>query len=65
MPFALNNTRAIYQRLTNKIFHKQIGKTMEVACQKQKEEESSSRCKKTFETLREYQMKLNYKNYEF
>ena len=30
MPFGLKNARTTYQRLVNKMFHKQIGASMEV-----------------------------------
>ena len=64
MPFGLKNAGATYQRLVNQIFNKQIGRNMEVYVDdmlvKSKEEESHlDNLKETFETLRQYNMKLN------
>ena len=64
MPFRLNNIGAIYQRLLNKIFSKQIRRNMEVYVDdmlvKSKEESAHlDDLQKTFTTLRQYQMKLN------
>ena len=64
MPFVLKNAGAIYQRLVNQMFNKQIGRNMEVYVDdmlvKSKEEESHlDNLKETFETLRQYNMKLN------
>ena len=64
MPFELKNARATYQSLVNKMFNKQIGRNMEVYVDdmlvKSKEEESHlDNLKETFETLRQYNMKLN------
>ena len=64
MPFRLKNARATYQRLVNKMFSKQIGRNMEVYVDnlliKSKEEPAHlDDLKKTFATLRQYQMKLN------
>ena len=64
MPFRLKNAKATYQRLVNKMFSKQIGRNMEVYMDnlliKSKEEPAHlDDLKKTFATLRQYQMKLN------
>ena len=64
MPFGLKNVGATYQRLVNQMFNKQIGRNMEVYVDdmlvKSKEEESHlDNLKETFETLRQYNMKLN------
>ena len=59
MPFGLKNARAIYQRLVNRIFSRQIGRNMEVYVDdmliKSKEENTHlDDLKKTFVTLRQY-----------
>ena len=64
MPFGLKNTGATYQRLVNQMFKKQIGKNVEVYADdmlvKSKEEEDHlDDLKETFNTLRQYSMKLN------
>ena len=64
MPFGLKNSGAIYQRLVNKMFSKQIGRNMEVYVDdmlvKSKEELAYlDELKETFATFRQYQMKLN------
>ena len=64
MPFGLKNARATYQRLVNQMFSKQNGRNMEVYVDdilvKSKEDGSYlDNLKKTFETLRQYKMKLN------
>ena len=64
MPFKLKNIGATYQRLVNQMFSKQIGRNMEVYVDdmlvKSKEEGSHlDDLKETFETLRQYKMKLN------
>ena len=64
MPFGLKNVGVTYQRLVNKMFSKQIGKNMEVYVDdmlvKSKEELAHlDDLKKTFFTLKQYQMKLN------
>ena len=50
MPFSLKNAGATYQRLVNQMFNKQIGRNVEVYVDDLKE---------TFNTLRQYSMKLN------
>ncbi|KAL5559803.1 hypothetical protein UlMin_036014 [Ulmus minor] len=64
MPFGLKNAGATYQRLVNKMFKDQIGKTMEVyvddmLVKSLKMEEHIQNLKETFEILRRYKMKLN------
>ena len=64
MPFGLKNAGAIYQRLVNKMFNKQIGRNMEVYMDdmlvKSREELAHlDDLKETFTTLKQYQMKLN------
>ena len=64
MPFRLKNAEATYQRLVNQMFKKQIGKNVEVYVDdmlvKSKEEEDHlDDLKETFNTLRQYSMKLN------
>ena len=64
MPFRLNNAGAMYQRLVNQMFEKQIGRNVEVYVDdmlvKSKEEEDHlDDLKEMFNTLRQYSMKLN------
>ncbi|KAL5579748.1 hypothetical protein UlMin_012190 [Ulmus minor] len=64
MPFGLKNASATYQRLVNKMFKEQIGKTMEVyvddmLVKSLKVEEHIRDLKETFNVLRKYKMKLN------
>ena len=64
MPFGLQNTKATYQRLVNKMFSKQIERNMEMYMDdilvKSKEELAHlDDLRETFTTLRQYQMKLN------
>ena len=59
MPFGLKNARAIYQRLVNKMFNRQIGRNMEVYVDdmlvKSKEENTHlDDLKETFTTFRQY-----------
>ena len=64
MPFGLKNTGATYHRLVNQMFSKQIGRNVEVYMDdmlvkgKEKEEHLDD-LKETFNTLRQYSMKLN------
>ena len=64
MPFDLKNTGATFQRLVNQMFSKQIGRNVEVYVDdmliKSKEEEDHlDDLKETFNTLKQYSMKLN------
>ena len=64
MPFGLKNVGAIYQRLVNKMFSKQIGRNMKVYVDdmlvKSKEELAHlDDLKEILATLKPYQMKLN------
>ena len=64
MPFSLKNMGATYQRLVNQMFSKQIGRYMEVYVDdmlvKSREYENHlDDLKKTFNTLKQYSMKLN------
>ena len=64
MPFGLKDAEATYQRLVNQMFEKQIGRNVEVYIDdmlvKSKEEEDHlDDLKETFNTLRQYNMKLN------
>ena len=63
MPFGLRNVGATYQRLVNQMFSKQIGKNVEVyvddmLVKSKKEENHLDDLKETFNTLRQYSMKL-------
>ena len=64
MPFGLKNAGATYQRLVNHIFRPQIGRNVEVYVDgmlvKSIDEGSHlDDLQETFETLRQYKMKLN------
>ena len=64
MPFGLKNAGAVYQRLVNKMFNKQIGRNMEVYVDdmlvKSIEELAHLEYhKEMFATFKQYQMKLN------
>ena len=70
MPFGLKNAGATYQRLVNQMFKKQIRKNVEVYIDdvlvKSKEEEDHlDNLKETFNTLKQYSMKLNPSKYAF
>ena len=64
MPFDLKNAGAIYQRLVNQMFCKQIGRNMEVyvdnmLVKSKKAKQHLDNLKETFDILRKYQMRLN------
>lgn len=64
MPFGLKNTGTTYQRLVNKIFEDQIGKSMEVymddmLTKSLRAEDHVTDLKRTFNTMDKYRMKLN------
>lgn len=64
MSFGLKNAGATYQRLVNKMFKEQLGKTMEVyiydmVIKSKKKEDNVSDLAETFQVLNKYQMKLN------
>ncbi|KAI5351707.1 hypothetical protein L3X38_004598 [Prunus dulcis] len=64
MPFGLKNAGATYQRLVNKIFKEQIGRTMKVyvddmLVKAPKRGDHLKNLTETFSLLRQYRMKLN------
>ena len=64
MPFGLKNARATYQRLVNHMFRPKIGRNVEVyvddmLVKSQDEKIHLDDLQKTFDTLRQYNMKLN------
>ena len=64
MPFGLKNAGATYQMLVNRMFHKQIGTSMEVyiddiLVKSTTAELHIAHPSEAFQTLREYNMKLN------
>ena len=64
MPFGLKNAGATYQRLVNHMFSPQIGRNVEVyvddmLVKRQDEEIHLDDQQETFDTLRQYNMKLN------
>ena len=64
MPFGLKNAGATYQRLVNHMFRPQIGRNVEVYAddmlvKSQDEETHLDDLQETFDTLRQYNMKLN------
>jgi hypothetical protein len=68
MLFGLKNARATYQRLVNKMFQSQIGRNMEVYVDDilVKSTESGDHVHdlhEAFETLKQYEMKLNPKSF--
>ncbi|GKB49707.1 reverse transcriptase domain-containing protein [Tanacetum coccineum] len=70
MPFGLRNAGATYQRLVDKVFHKQIGRNLEVyvddlVIKRRTEDEIDRDIEETFKTLREINMKLNPKKCTF
>ncbi|GJW43391.1 reverse transcriptase domain-containing protein, partial [Tanacetum coccineum] len=66
MPFGLRNTRATYQCLVDKAFHKQIGRNLKVyvddlVIKSRTEDKIVRDIEEMFQTLREINMKLNLK----
>ena len=64
VPFGLKNAEATYQRLVNKMFHKQIGASMEVyiddmLVKSVKAELHITHLAEAFQVLKSYNMKLN------
>ena len=64
MPFGLKNAGAIYQRLVNRMFQKQIGTTIEVYIDDMLVKSPTAKLhianlSEAFQILREYNMKLN------
>ncbi|KAL0772351.1 hypothetical protein Bca101_037502 [Brassica carinata] len=64
MPFGLKNAGSIYQRLVNKMFADQIGRTMklyidDMLVKSLEAEDQISYLQQVFSTLRKYNMKLN------
>ena len=64
MPFGLKNAGTTYQRLVNHMFHTQIGRNVKVyvddiLVKSQDEEIHLNDLQETFDTLRQYNMKLN------
>lgn len=64
MSFGLKNAGAIYQRLMDKVFAAQLGRSVKVyvgdiLIKTQQVEQLIPDLEETFATLREYQMKLN------
>ena len=64
MPFGLKNARATYQRLVNHMFRLQIGWNVEVYVddmleKSQDEKRHLDDLQETFDTFRQYHMKLN------
>ena len=64
MPFGLKNVGATYQRLVNQMFRPQIGQNVEVyvddmLVKSQDEGRHLEDLQETFDTLRQYHMKLN------
>ena len=64
MPFRLKNAGETYQRLVNHMFRPQIGRNVEVyidnmLVKSQDEEKHLDNLQETFDTLRQYNMRLN------
>ena len=64
MPFDLKNVGATYQKLVNHMFHPQIGRNVEVyvddmLVKSLDEEKHLDNLRETFDTLRQYNIKLN------
>ncbi|KAI5318322.1 hypothetical protein L3X38_038030 [Prunus dulcis] len=70
MPFRLNNAGSTYQRLVNKMFKSQIGKTMEVyiddmVVKSQEKSQHIRHLEEVFNILRRYSMRLSPKKCAF
>ncbi|XP_057518009.1 uncharacterized protein LOC130798929 [Amaranthus tricolor] len=64
MPFGLKNAGATYQRMVNKVFQSQIGRNLEVyvddmITKSKQASQHAADLRKTFNTLRKHQMRLN------
>ena len=64
MPFGLKNAEATYQRLMNKMFTHQLGRSVQVyvddmLVKSVRENDHLSNLQETFNTFRSYNMKLN------
>ena len=64
MSFGLKNVKATYQRLVNHMFHPQIGRSVEVyvddmLVKSARETQHMDDLQETFDTLKQYKMKLN------
>ena len=70
MSFGLKNAGATYQRLMNKMFARQIGRNVQVYVDNMlvkslRKDNNLGDLQETFNTLREYNMKLNPNKYVF
>ena len=70
MPFGLKNVGATYQRLVNHMFRSQIGRNVEIyvdnmLVKSQDEGKHLNDLQETFDTLRQYKMRLNPNNCAF
>jgi len=70
MPFGLKNADATYQRLVNRMFEEQIGKSMKVyiddmLVKSLRAEDHLKHLQETFDILKKYNMKLNPEKYAF
>jgi hypothetical protein len=70
MPFGLKNAGATYQRLVDKVFHKQLGRNLEayvddLVIKSREDEDLLKDMQETFNTLRSINMKLNPKKCSF
>ena len=64
MPFGLKNAGATYQRAMNAIFHEMLGHYMEVyiddiVVKSKRSNEPADHLRKSFESMRHHQLKLN------
>nr|GEW13809.1 reverse transcriptase domain-containing protein [Tanacetum cinerariifolium] len=70
IPYGVNNARATYQRLVDKVFYDQIGRKLkayfdDMVIKSTSEEDMLADIKKTFERFRSINMKLNPKKCSF